>query len=267
MKTLIMQNKSQKGTRISVLFVLVFTLTSFVTVLYAGDLPSGASILDKYIEASGGKDAFAKITNRVSKGTFELVNMGVKADITVYSQAPNTVHSFLKSDVLGEIQSGVTGDTVWELSVMRGPIIKEGPEKDNTIREATFDKFIHWKNIYKSAEYAAVDTVDGKECYKVVLTPETGFPTTLYINTATDLIIKAETVMENQMGQIPLEMIIGDYRKVDNVLLAHKVNITVMGQERIVMTDSIKQNVEIPDSIFILPAEITELKAGMNAAE
>ena len=265
MKILLNQAKIRNRSPFRMLLTLI--IISSVSLLFAGELPSGESVLDKYIETTGGLDAFEKINNRVTKGTFELVNMGVKADITVYSQAPNKVHTILKSDVLGEIQSGISDDTVWELSVMKGPVIKEGQEKENAIREATFDKFVYWQNVYKTADCIAIDTVENVECYKIVLTPESGYPNTIYINTETNLITKVETILENQMGQIPLELFISDYRKVDNLLLAHKVTVKVMGQERIVTTDSIKQNIVIPDSIFKLPGEVAELKASLNTAE
>ncbi len=52
-------------------------------------LPLADEVLDKYVEALGGKAAFEKLTSRVMKGDFELTTMGVTSVAEIYAKAPN----------------------------------------------------------------------------------------------------------------------------------------------------------------------------------
>ena len=42
------------------------------------DLPSAEEIFAKFVEASGGADAYAKLKNQVTKGTFAFPGMGME---------------------------------------------------------------------------------------------------------------------------------------------------------------------------------------------
>ena len=61
------------------------------------------------------------------------------------------------------------------------------------------------------------------------------------------------------MGSIPMASFISDYKPVDGVLYAHSVRVVVMGQERVLKTESIRHNVDLPADRFDLPAEIRAL--------
>lgn len=52
-------------------------------------LPEAAVILDKYIKVTGGRTAYEKIHNRVSKGHHEFVGMGLEGTQTNYQARPN----------------------------------------------------------------------------------------------------------------------------------------------------------------------------------
>src|SRR5262245_12071015 len=53
------------------------------------DLPAAETILDAYVEATGGKKAYEKLKTRTAKGTFEIASLGVKGKIQTWQQAPD----------------------------------------------------------------------------------------------------------------------------------------------------------------------------------
>jgi len=222
-------------------------------------LPSGEAVMDRYIEATGGLDAYGKIYNSVFRGAFEIEQAGIKADLTIYQAMPNKIYTRLESDATGTIESGSNGGVFWERSVMTGPKLKEGQEKEDAIRDAVFNKFARWREIYQKAACVGAESVDGAPCHKVILTPKSGSSQTLYFNKASGLLVKAKSVVEHQMGNIPVEASIGDYREVDGILVSHKAKVSVMGQTRMVTAESIEHNVDIPEDRFSLPEEIQEL--------
>jgi outer membrane lipoprotein-sorting protein len=223
------------------------------------DLPKAETVLAKYIEATGGKAAYDKVNNRVVKGTIEPVGSGITLTMTVYAAKPNKTYAIIESDVTGKIERGTTGDAAWENSLMNGPVIKSGQEKADMLRDARLDRMAYWQDVYKQAECTGIEDVDGKPCYKVVLTPKEGKPQTYFFDKDAGLLVKMESTVENPMGTIPVEAYIGDYKKVDGLLMPHKVRQSAAGQEMVITTESIEQNLDLPADRFDPPAEVKEL--------
>lgn len=224
-----------------------------------GDLPKAEKILDRYVEAAGGLAAFDAITNRATKGSLELVAQGITMNMTVYAAKPNNAYVLAEAEALGKMESGISGDVAWSNSVLQGPQIKEGPEKDNSMRDATFDRLIYWRKDLESAETIGVESVDGKPAYKVITSPKLGKEQTLYFDQASKLLVKIESTAVSQAGEIPLEAYIEDYREIDGVRLPHRIRVNVLGQERIITTHSAEHNVQIPPGRFDLPADVQAL--------
>ena len=232
---------------------------AFAGVLAAADLPKGETLLDKYIEVTGGKAAYAKIHSDTTTGTMEFKAMGLKGKITTYAAEPDKMHSEVTFEGIGKMQEGSNGEVAWSLSAMQGPRVKEGDEKAESLLHAKFNADLNWRDQIKTAETVGVETVEGKECYKVVLTPKTGSPITRWYDKESNLLIRMSMVSKNAMGEIPTDSVIGDYRKEGDVLMPHKV-VTKAATMEIVMTiDSIQHNPEIPKDRFAIPDEIQAL--------
>jgi hypothetical protein len=225
----------------------------------ADKLPKADVILDKYVEVTGGKAAYGKLKNRITKATFEIPAQGLKADLTVYSARPNKMYTLLESDALGKIEKGTDGEVAWESNMMAGPQIKEGDEKTFLMREATFDSATQWRKLYKKVECVGLETVDDQPCYKVVLTPADGTSMTRYYNKQSGLLVKVEMSVTTPMGTIPLESYVSDYKAVDDVLLPHKVRTIATGVERLITIQSIEHNIEMPKDRFKLPEDVQVL--------
>jgi len=103
------------------------------------------------------------------------------------------------------------------------------------------------------------ETVDDRPAYKLLLTPVEGKQQTMYFDTKSKLLLKHEFVIENPMGSIPITSHVSDYRKVDGVLLPFKVKAVVMDQERLLVTESVEHNVDLPTDRFDLPPAIQAL--------
>jgi len=222
-------------------------------------LPKAEQILDKYVEVTGGKAAYEKLNNHIIKGTFEFVGMGIKANMTIYNAKPDKVYVLLESEAIGRIEEGTNGEVVWEISAMTGPRIKEGQERIDALRDATFNSELHWRKLYKKVECVGMETVDDKPCYKVVMTPNEGKPQTSYFDKESNLLVRDDAIIDTPMGSIPIESYPSDYKKVDGILMPHKASIKVMGQERLLIIESVEHNVKMPADRFKLPDDIQTL--------
>jgi hypothetical protein len=224
-----------------------------------GALPTGEAVLAKYVDATGGTAAYDAITNRVVNARMEIKGAAVVLALTVYSAAPANLYTVAESEATGRMESGVSDGIAWENSAMRGPIVKDGIERDDALRDAIFDRMAHWKEHLKSAECVGTTDVNGKPADRVVATPKVGTPQTLYFDKDTGLLVRTETTVNSAAGALPVVAEPGDFRKVDGITLAFTSRMKVMGQERVVTIEKVEHNVAMPADRFALPAEIRPL--------
>ncbi len=229
------------------------------------ELPPAEQVLEKAIEATGGREAIKKITNRISIGSLEIPAMGIKAKMTTYSAAPNKVYSVAESDALGKLESGTDGDVFWEVTMMTGARIKQGEEKAAAQREARFYSDLEWRDLYKSVETVGRTEVAGHECYKLKMTPPEGKPEYHYYDTESYLLRKLESTVVSEMGEVTVEIFPEEYKEVDGVMLPYRSRQVLMGmQEMLFVTDSVEHNADLPADLFDLPAEIQALQPSQS---
>jgi len=245
--------------------LLAFALLAMITVSPTSlraedsDLPSGEKIFDDYLKATGGNKARKKLVSRVTVASLDLAAQGIKLNMTIYSARPNLNYTVVESEFTGKIEKGTDGKTVWEMSDMMGEQIKDGQERTDFLRETNFDRFAAWRELYSEAKCVGIETVDDRPAYKLLLTPVEGKQQTMYFDTESKLLLKHEFVIENAMGSIPITSHVSDYRKVDGVLMPFKVKAVVMDQERVLVTESVEHNVDLPADRFELPQAIQAL--------
>ena len=222
-------------------------------------LPKAENILDKFVEATGGKAAYEKIHNEKWTGTLEFLGKGIKGVITSYRAEPNKTYTRMEVAGVGAIEDGTDGETAWTLSVVQGPHIKQGDERAATLREAVLRGPVQWRTLYKQAETAGVETIDDQVCYKVVLTPNEGKPETHYYGKKSNLLVKVNMTVPSPMGEVPTETIFKDYKDQNGLFSARQEHHKALGQEFLITIDRIEYNIEIPKNRFDLPAEIKAL--------
>jgi outer membrane lipoprotein-sorting protein len=239
--------------------VIWFAAALSVAPCLAEDLPKAETILDKYVEVTGGKDAYAKIHGDISSGAMSFGAMGITGKMVSYTQAPDKRLVEVTIEGIGKISDGSNGEVAWSLSAMQGPHLKEGDEKAEAMLQAKHNADAQWRELYKSVETVGVENVDGKDCYKLVLTPNTGKPMTRWFDKQTYLAAKFVVTSKSPMGEIQIESTVGDYRKEGDILMPHKVVSHVAGQELTMTIDKVEYNPDIPKDKFDPPAEIKAL--------
>jgi zinc protease len=227
----------------------------------ADDLPNAETILDKYVEVTGGKAAYDKVHSDLSTGAMTFGAMGLTGKMVSWSQAPDKRLVEINIEGIGKVSEGVNGDIAWSLSAMQGPRLKEGDEKAESLLQGHQNADAHWRDLYKTVQTVAVESVDGKDCYKLTLTPKAGNAQTRWYDKDSNLMVKMAMVSKSPMGEIAIESQVSDYRKEGDILLPHKLVSKVAGQELTMTIDRVEHNPEIPKDKFDPPAEI---KALMN---
>jgi hypothetical protein len=189
----------------------------------------------------------------------EFKAMGLKGKVTTYSAEPDKKYSEVVLEGMGKMQEGVSDGVAWSLSSMQGPHLKDGDEKAETLLQSKFNSDLNWRDQFKTAETVALETVEGKDCYKVVLTPKTGSPSTRWFDKDTSLLVKMTVIAKSPMGEVQSDSIVSDYRKEGDVLVPHKILSKVATMELQMTVESVQHNPEIPKETFAVPAEVQAL--------
>ena len=225
---------------------------------WADELPRAEDIIEKSIDAAGGRPNFKKIQNKIIilSGT----GLGKSGKTAVYQERPDYYHAVLESDE-GRIEFGSDGQTVWEFSQRRGAVINKGKERADRLFDYAFDGLGFWRTFYKSVKTVAIDNVDGKPCYKVIFIPFEGTERTIYFEKENFLAVKISVNIQilGPVWKAKLETFLSDYKKVDGLLVPHRSRVVLSGKEILITTlESIKTNVDKKER-FDLPSEIKQV--------
>jgi len=244
----------------------VILLVCAAAAFAADPLPSAESVLDRYVQVTGGKQAYEKRKSEIAHGTVEFAAIGIKGSMTRYAAEPDKYYTSMEIEGLGKVEMGVNGAVAWENSALLGPRVKTGLERAEAIREGSMNSTLNWRKLYPKVENAGIESIDGEDCYKVIMTPAEGQPMIGYYQKKSGLQVKITTISTTQMGDIHVELIASDYKNFGGILEPAKV-IQKAGPQEFTMTlDSVEVNPAIPPAQFALPAEVRKLvdKAGGN---
>ncbi|CAN5386313.1 hypothetical protein BH09PLA1_BH09PLA1_21870 [soil metagenome] len=230
---------------------------------------TGEQIIEKYIEVTGGRDAYEKVKSRITTGKLAVPAQGLDATITTYQKAPNLTYSKIDLGGFGVVERGYNGEVGWEKNPQTGTRIVEGDEKTQMVREAELNNELDWKKQYTKVENKGVEEVDGKKCYKVEMTEKDGNVQTRFYNVETGLMDQMQMTVKNPMGELPVVVTISDYRTVDGIKLPFKASqlIKSMGMTYELTTERVEPNADIPADKFELPADVKALLEKSPASE
>lgn len=237
-------------------FCLILALTLFVlplahTATHAQAEEAVEAVIEKYLEALGGRDAFQELHSRVTRGSFSLPTMGIYATLETSVQPPDKMFT----DVEGMASSGVNGDVVWDVNPMAGSRLLQGGEKLAALRRAELEPLLNWRKHFEKAELGEDKTVGDELCYQLILTPSEGDVVHMLISKDSYLLKQVEN--NSDLGQIITR--VSDYRETDGVKIPYKIEIDTPQMSMEIALEKVEHNVEIPAQRFEIPAQIRSL--------
>ncbi len=227
---------------------------------FAADPPSGESLIQRSIDREGGVKSLGDAQNAVMTGTVEVVGRNLAGSFQMYQQGPKA-YTVMELPGLGKIEEGFDGEVAWESNVLQGPRIKDGEEREAVKRASRISVLTDWKEFYKSAVTLGSEEVGGKPAWKVEMTPTSGTAEYFYFDRDSGLISKMTQTLPTAMGNIPVEMLLSDYRTVDGVQTPFLMTQAAMGQTMAIHIEKVTYRASIPAGRFDLPAEVKVLAA------
>ncbi len=198
------------------------------------DGPSAKSILEKYLAATGGKEAFDKLKNRVSIGTVELTALGLKGTVEVVEDSTNRSSMIINAPGLGVLQKTFDGKRAWLQDPLQGFIRFTGLGLEIAQDTAIFNRQARFKESLQSAVFMGKEKLAGNDVYVVRMRFDKW-----YFDAESGLLVRKDHTYY------------GDYREVDGVKLPFKIREEVFsGAAAVYQLTEIKHNVKIDETKF-----------------
>lgn len=218
-------------------------------------------VLKRYVEASGGEANFAKIKNRITRGSLEVPSQGLSGALTLYEAPPQQQHAVIEIRGIGKVENGCDGQTVYETSQMTGPRLMSGVEKAAALRQSRFNMALHLRELYPKIEFLGSEMIENRPSWKLALIPAEGKPEYWFFDQETGLQSALDTTVMIQGNEAPAHSVMLDYRMIDGLMLPFRTKQKIGNVEQVIVVDSVAHNTNIPKDAFDLPKDVQELVA------
>ncbi len=204
------------------------------------------SIIDKYINAIGGKANLEKVKDKttVMRGTVQ----GMTITMIIYQKEPNKIKQELEAGVMKQ-------DIYYDGS--KGLMSANGNSQEITgdgLERMKYEAMIHPLFIVDSLKLNykldGIEKVNGKDAYKIEISLPGGKNWVEYFDPESGLRVKDSKQLVTPQGTFTQENEYSDYRNVEGVMYPFKLKQSVGGQTLEMNVSSIKVNTGIPDDKF-----------------
>jgi hypothetical protein len=219
-------------------------------------LPPARQIVDRYVQAIGGRAAITRFNSRHMVA--EMSMSGMSMQMETFNARPNKMFATMSMNGMA-MSSGYDGHTAWATTPMTGPRLLDGAELKQALDNASFDRSLDPSASTTSMETVGERTVEGRPCWNVKMVSVNGTEATNCFDKETGLLIGTTAMQSSQMGDMQADIVISDYKDFDGVKMPTRVVANVMGQQMVTVIKSVSHE-PIPDSKFELPADVKALQ-------
>jgi len=215
-------------------------------------LPTVDEILDRYVQALGGAQAFQKVTSRIAKGS-RIGADGVLVPEDVYQKAPNKILTVTTYPDVA-FSTGFNGIAGWGSSSKEGQRDLPAPVLAQLKSDSDFYKEIRTRDLYRKLTLTGKSTIGDTEVYVIDASPLSGSSEKLFFDVRTGLLVRRYTESETILGMFPLQTDYEDYREVDGIKQPFLIRWSMPGRSWGRKIVEMKQNVDIDDARFNPPS-------------
>ncbi len=246
---------------------IVMRLTAFpvsssacaASLAFAADVPSGESLMQRYIDKSGGERAYAKAKSMSMSGKVEMEGRNISGTVTIIEEGREIVYRdgiprhrqgrrrLRRRDRMGRQRAS-------------GAAYSGGRRKSRGQTSRHSRVITSWREVFTEAKTVGTADVDGKPAWRVEMTPKEGKPETYFFDRDSGLLVKTSAVLSTAMGDIATEATMSDFRSVDGILTPFAITEKAMSQSIVMHFDKIAYNAAIPPGRFDPPDSVKSLR-------
>ena len=237
-----------------------FAIAGILLALVAGLTVSAQAqdakgLLDKMIQAQGGRAALAAVKDSTTSGALEMVQMGMNGSVTMYQKEPDKIR--IDIEIMGMvITQAFDGQKAWMTNPQSGSTEEMPETQAASMRRQALgnDSLLNPEKYGISYVLKPKEKVGDKEYFVLEQTYKDGTKATMYIDSGTYLIYKAKAKTQDMTGaDVEGETVFEDYKKEGDLMVAHKMIVYQGGAEFIRMTfTKVVNNSKLEDSFFMM---------------
>lgn len=226
-------------------------------------VPSVDRVLDRFVQALGGRAALENVTSMVFTGALTIPALNTTGKTTEYFKYPNHFAFVAEIPSYGTVRTVYDGKTAWNFNPKTGVSEISGPELSDISRRSD----IHWnlklKEFYPGLKVTSREKVNDKDAWALEATVD-AWTYRLYFDSASGLLVRFDT--DTHRPDENSSVLISDYRDVGKVRFAFAASMTSSGGGWSRQLNEVNFNVPIDDSVFAKPSSTPDpaVPAGAN---
>lgn len=219
------------------------------------------AVIEKHLAALGGRAALGKLTSRKSTGTVTLTTPAgpISGPVEILLKSPNKsrVQMTLDLTAMGAgkmtIDQRFDGTVGYSSNSMQGDSEMPSKQIENLRNNVFPTPLLGYKDRGTRVEVLPNEKVNGKDAVVLLITPETGSPTRMFLDAETYLLNRiVSTINSPQLGgDIEQTTDLSDYRSLDGVKVPFQVVAANRLQTVTIALDKVEHNVALDDAAFV----------------
>lgn len=245
-----------------ILFCALAAITGAIGVASAAvpQLPDARQLIDRHIEAIGGRSAIEAHTSSHATGAIEVLGQGLVGTLDIYAAAPNKTVVTVNFPAAGmENRTGYDGETGWSTDSIMGQRLLQAGELQQLVDEADY-----YGDLHDAAKFSSVETVGEEEfrgyaTYKVKLVYLSGREVFEYFDRESGRIVGIEGVQESIMGSMNVATVFEEYQQFGDVTMPTRMVQELGELQKVQITIETVEMDTVDPTVFDLPAAIQAL--------
>jgi hypothetical protein len=220
-------------------------------------------IVEKHLQAIGGREALSKLQTRISAGTMKVSTQGMEfsGPVEIYNKAPNKLRVSVKLDLSSVGAGQAVVDTRFDGTVaftshsIQGDREITGGQLENMRQNRFPSPLLDYKEAGAKVELLGKEKLGEREVLVLQYTPKTGPSIKWYIDAGDYHVARVQMKMDvpELGGEIEQTTDISDYRSVDGFKVPFVTKVTNSAQVITITFDKVEHDIPIMDSMFSKP--------------
>jgi zinc protease len=213
------------------------------------------AIIDRYLQALGGKAALEKVTSRLTRSMI-VPREGESIGVETYWKAPDRWLQVIDDSDEGLVRSGYDGKVGWtqdsqgRVREMTGSVLAAVRHSSAFFQQARI------RELYPKMTLKGPGKVGDRAAQIIEAARADGTPETLYFDTESGLLIRRDVVRQTAEGRQTTETTYEDYRVIDGVRIPFltRQRRGPAAPDLTIKVSEVKHNVAAEDARFSKPA-------------
>ncbi len=197
-------------------FVQTLLIVALVSTAFTSKSQTADEIINKYLDAIGGKENWKKIKSIRMEGAVQVQGLEIPFTMQAVQDKGFRTDGEFQGNSFIDITTPTKG---WSQNPMAGKATLQ-PISDDELKQKLDEldvqgPFVDYKEKGSVVEFLGKDEEDGNEYYKLKLTTKNNNETTYFFDTKTYLVYKQETLTKQQGQDVKVTVKSLDYQSVD----------------------------------------------------